>query len=365
MAKTSELSPGLDERSALRRLAHERPPASCPALFQRAVGLYYPPSSFGRLGGPIRMARYAKTKRFSGRHGLRWGNLIRVAALGLALGAGTVGCRTTNDDIERWTTTAQGPRKLVSVLTHSKYPLDLRVEAAMGLVRMKPRGGRRIGIQGQDDQPGLVATLEALPPADRDKIVSRMVPKLEEEMRKEPPKAQAGQAAADPSFPFKDAAFALLTQADGALVQSDENRKRLRAALIEWCMTNFAERMEESSQVYGYRAGAAGARRGRALRAFRLNRPERQEDGPHGRLDRRARRPEDQRRREPSIHRGRYGHRVGSLDPAEGADRGRGQQGQQAQPDSRAVQGSARAVPGRGAAPRVRVDEEGGTGRRA
>jgi hypothetical protein len=79
-----------------------------------------------------------------------------------------------------------------------------------------------------------------------------MVPKLEEQMRKEPPKAQAGQAAVpDPSFPYKDAAFALLTHAEGALVQNEENRKRLRAALIDWCMTNFAERMEESSQLYG------------------------------------------------------------------------------------------------------------------
>ncbi|MCL4752820.1 MAG: hypothetical protein KJ015_21850 [Myxococcales bacterium] len=189
------------------------------------------------------MARYAKTKRF-----------FRAATLGVTIGIGSasVGCRTTNDDIDRWTTTAQGPRKLVAVLTHDKYPTELRVEAAMGMVRMKARGGRRIGILGQDDQPGLVGALESLPPASREKIVTRMVPKLEEEMKKAPPKAQAGQPApADPSFEFKDAAFALLTHNEGVLMQNDENKKRLRAALAEWSMTNFAERLEESSQLYG------------------------------------------------------------------------------------------------------------------
>ena len=164
----------------------------------------------------------------------------------------TSGCRTDGDDIERWTNTTQGPKKLVAVLTHDKYPLELRVEAAMALVKMKPRGGRRVGILGTDDQIGLVGALEALQPAEREKIVDAMVPLLEEEMKRPPPKAQAGQPTPpDPSFPYKDAAFALLTHSDGSLVQSEENRKRLRAALTDWCMTDFAVRMDESSQLYG------------------------------------------------------------------------------------------------------------------
>lgn len=198
------------------------------------------------------MARYAKTNGFCARP--RWRGLSRplLLAAALGLGSGIVACRTNADDIERWTTTAQGPRKLIAVITHDKYPVELRVEAAMGLVRMKPRGGRRLGILGQDDQPGLVATLESLPAADRDKIVSRMIPKLEEEMRRPPAKAQAGQAApVDGSYPYKDAAFALLTHGDGVLVQNEEMRARIRAALTDWSMTDFAERMDESSQLYG------------------------------------------------------------------------------------------------------------------
>ena len=179
---------------------------------------------------------------------------VRAAILGAAMisAAPLVGCRTSTDDIERWTTTSQGPKKLVAVLTHEKYPLELRVESAMALVRMQPRNGRRIGILGSDDQPGLVDALEQLPPADRAKIVSAMVPRLEEQMRQPPPKAQAGQPApADPTFPYKDAAYALLTHADGALVQGEENRKRLRAALTDWAMADFSGRMDESSQMYG------------------------------------------------------------------------------------------------------------------
>src|SRR5262245_20992323 len=46
------------------------------------------------------------------------------------------GCRTSSEDVNRWASTVQGPKKLVAVLTHDKYPMDLRVEAAAALVRM-------------------------------------------------------------------------------------------------------------------------------------------------------------------------------------------------------------------------------------
>src|SRR5690348_4690332 len=95
-----------------------------------------------------------------------------VLALAVACAFVAVGCRTTTDDIHRWADTQQGPRKLVAVLTHDKYPIEVRVEAALTLVRMKPRGGRRVGIMGTDDQPGLVDALASMPPAERAKIVT-------------------------------------------------------------------------------------------------------------------------------------------------------------------------------------------------
>lgn len=175
-----------------------------------------------------------------------------VVGIALAVGVSTVGCRTTKEDIDRWANTQQGPRKLVAVLTHDKYPLDLRVEAALTLVRMKPRGGRRLGIQGSDEQPGLIDTLAAMPPVERNKIVQRLIPVLEEHMLKAPEAAQAGQPAPiDPSFPYKDAAYALLTHDNGSLLTDEELRARVRKALVAWSMADFSTRMEESSQMFG------------------------------------------------------------------------------------------------------------------
>jgi hypothetical protein len=166
----------------------------------------------------------------------------------LALGA----CRTSTDDVSRWAATSQGPKKLVAVLTHEKYPLDLRVEAALALIKMKPRSGRRVGIQGSDEQVGLIAALAQLPPSTRNVLVAELVPRLEAEMRKPRPKAVPGQEApADTAVPYKDAAFALLTHNGGALVTAPALREPLRAAIAHFTTTNFAERLDDSSQLYG------------------------------------------------------------------------------------------------------------------
>jgi len=162
-----------------------------------------------------------------------------------------MGCRTTVDDVHRWARTSQGPKRLVAVLTHDKYPMDLRVEAAMTLVRMKPRGGRRVGIQGSDDYEGLLDALKRLPPDTRAKIIAGMAPQLQAAMLEPLPKPQGDEVVEDPSFPYKDAAYALLTAEDGALVSDPAVRSSLRAALIKWASTNFEQRMDESSQIYG------------------------------------------------------------------------------------------------------------------
>jgi hypothetical protein len=169
----------------------------------------------------------------------------------LTLALGTVGCRTNSDNIKHWATTVQGPKKLVAVLTHDKYPPELRVEAALALVRMKPRNGRRIGIDGSDDQPGLMASLSQMPPATRATIVGRLVPALEAEILRPPPVAQAGQATPpDASVPYKDAAFALLTVDGGRLLNDAALRQRLRAAIARWISLSFAQRFDDSSQTY-------------------------------------------------------------------------------------------------------------------
>ena len=84
-----------------------------------------------------------------------------------ALAATSAGCRTDSGNIQAWGSKSQGPRKLVAVLTHEKYPTELRIEAAEMLISMKPRGGRRIGIQGTDEQPGLIDALAQTQPVAR------------------------------------------------------------------------------------------------------------------------------------------------------------------------------------------------------
>jgi hypothetical protein len=174
-----------------------------------------------------------------------------IAAVALFLALGTDACRTNADNIQHWATTVQGPKKLIAVLTHDKYPIELRIDAALALIRMKPRNGRRIGIDGSDDQPGLIASLTQMPPVTRQQIVSHLVPALEAEILKPPPVAQAGQAApSDPSVPYKDAAFALLTTDGGRLLNDPSLRQRLRSALAQWISQGFAARFDDSSQTY-------------------------------------------------------------------------------------------------------------------
>jgi hypothetical protein len=168
-----------------------------------------------------------------------------------ALAATSAACRTDSGNIQAWGSKSQGPRKLVAVLTHEKYPTELRIEAALMLISMKPRGGRRIGIQGTDEQPGLIDALAQMKPASRTAIVARLVPKLQEEMLKPLPPTQAGVAVADPTIPYKDAAFALLTHDDGALLTDEALRKNLKTTLASWTATNFADRLDDTSQMFG------------------------------------------------------------------------------------------------------------------
>lgn len=175
----------------------------------------------------------------------RAGRLLSTTTLlaALALGAGVSGCRTTTDDVHRWANTAQGPRKLVAVLTHEKYPMDLRVEAAMTLVSMKPRNGTRVGINN------LLDALNQLPETERTKIVAGMEPRLEAEILKPP--SGTPEARTDTSIAYKDAAYALLTNEGGPLITDRALVDKLKVSLTQWAMTDFSARMDDSSQAYG------------------------------------------------------------------------------------------------------------------
>lgn len=179
----------------------------------------------------------------------------------MAVGAAPLlsGCRVDQNDLHRWETTSQGPRKLCAVLVHDKYDMALRVESSLALIRMKPRSGRRPAFS-QIDPDGdaeackrtFVDALGSIASDTRQTIVASLVPQIIEELKKPPPVAQAGQPSPpDPSFPYKDAAYAMLT-AERTVVLADESLKQnLKSALIEWAMADFEHRLDNRTQLFG------------------------------------------------------------------------------------------------------------------
>ena len=157
------------------------------------------------------------------------------------------GCAVDEQDLHRWETTLTGPERLTAVVIHDKYDHNLRVEAAMSLIRMKPRKGQHVGITRLVEQ-----TLAELQPDARAKILSDLVPLIIKELEKPPPEAaQGGQAPPDPSFKFKDAAYLMLTYDKTQIISDPELKKRLHEALTKWAMADFETRLNERSQAYG------------------------------------------------------------------------------------------------------------------
>jgi hypothetical protein len=186
----------------------------------------------------------------------------RARRLGVTIALGVLttsafGCRVSETDVKRWETTQRGPYKLVAVITHDKYPVELRTEAAISLIRMPARGGVRQGIkflvdkykdeEGEDREGALVQ----LPEDQRREIVDRMAPILVEQLKPPPPtRTPEGRLPADPTIPYKDAAFAMLIH-EPPLVSNDKTKAELRAALMKWAQTGFEDRVENGSQQYG------------------------------------------------------------------------------------------------------------------
>lgn len=173
--------------------------------------------------------------------------LVSTCVWGLAAGtmSVTTGCAVSESDVHRWEGTERGPEKLVAVLTHDKYSIQLRTESAMSLIRMKPRAGKRIGI----DQ--LIAALAQLGDDDRRKIVIGMTPELVKEIEAPPPvKKPDGTMNADETVPFKDAAFAMMSH-DPPLVVDEKSKTDLTGSLIKWAQTDFEDRLENGAQAFG------------------------------------------------------------------------------------------------------------------
>ncbi|MDP9003111.1 MAG: hypothetical protein M3O46_23720 [Myxococcota bacterium] len=177
-------------------------------------------------------------------------------ALALILALGT-GCAVSESDVHRWETTEAGPEKLYSIVTHDKYSWPLREGAALSLVRMRPRNGKRIGLEylaiGYDTPQGKMApALSALTDDARRVIVDGITPQLVEAIRQPPPPrpSEGGPVLPDPSVPYKDAAFAFLSH-EPPLVSDEKTKVELATALTQWVQADFETRIDNSSQQFG------------------------------------------------------------------------------------------------------------------
>jgi hypothetical protein len=191
--------------------------------------------------------------------GARGGSLpaIALGAVVWATAAGISGCAVSESDAHRWETTENGPEKLYAIVAHDKYSWPLREEAALSLIRMRPRNGKRIGLEyailGYDTPegkgPGAIAVLGD---DARRRIVDGIAPKLVEQMGQPPPPPPTEGAVVqpDPSIPYKDGAFALLSH-EPPLASNEATKASLIAALSQWVQTDFEDRIDNSNQQFG------------------------------------------------------------------------------------------------------------------
>lgn len=189
---------------------------------------------------------------------LRPSRILLLATLLGSIGATTVlsGCAVTETDVTRWEGTERGPMKLVAVMTHDKYRPELRVEAGLSLVRMRPRGGKKVGftmlLDKYKDEEGVQreGALKQLDEESRKMLVNGMAPTLVKQMETPPPpRTPEGRLPEDLSIPYKDAAFAMLSN-EPTLVHDENTRKELSTALIKWVQAGFEDRIENSSQQF-------------------------------------------------------------------------------------------------------------------
>src|SRR5258708_3173855 len=180
-----------------------------------------------------------------------------VAATAVAALATTAGCAVGEKDVQRWETTEGGPEKLYAIVVHDKYSWPLREEAALSLIHMRPRNGKRIGLEyvavGFDTSTTKVpGALSVLSDDARRKIVSGITPKLVDAMQQPPPAraADGSVVQADPSIPYKDAAFAIVSH-EPPLANDDKTKGDLIGALSQWVQTDFEARIDNTAQQFG------------------------------------------------------------------------------------------------------------------
>jgi hypothetical protein len=176
----------------------------------------------------------------------------------LAVAPTQSGCAVGADDLHRWEGTEHGPDKLYAVIVHNKYSDTLRTEAILGLVRMPARSGQRIGLRMLTEKHKTAAgderdaALLAVDEPKRSALIELLLPELLKQLQTPPsPRDADGRVAADPTVPYKDAVFAMVFH-DPPIITNAETKKKLTDGLIKWAQIGFEDRVENSTQQFGF-----------------------------------------------------------------------------------------------------------------
>ena len=179
--------------------------------------------------------------------------------VGAALGASFLsGCAVDKDEIKSWYTVdkhgcipERGPIKLRQVIVHDKFAWDLRIEAVMGLVLTRPDAGRWVGMKVlmEGENEFRQGALDELQPATRERLLTQgqggtqsVVEQLILGMKQE----WDGKNN-DPTVPYKDAAYAILSK---HFVSDEKSRDALANALVDWLKTNTEARLFGNREAY-------------------------------------------------------------------------------------------------------------------
>jgi hypothetical protein len=155
------------------------------------------------------------------------------------------GCQVTNENIELWKGTKNGPKKLAAAAIDQTVPLDLRAKAIVALSEISDRDDEDIwGL--------LIQSFEKMDRADASKVIEASVPALRKKLESGVEGGVSkGQTAA------KDALFVMRDFASGA------SKTAVDTSLISWCTKDFnirAQAGKYSIQVIIKAIGPAGAR---------------------------------------------------------------------------------------------------------
>jgi len=143
------------------------------------------------------------------------------------------GCKVTSEDVQYWKTTVKGPRKIVAVLKATRYPIELRTDAALALVEMERRD-----VDGVAQLQQAVQAVRGRDEAESQQLVDGMIPRLGELMSGAD-NAQDHEDDAGPSelsIRAKDAAYLLIPFA------SEAHRAEIIDAVVGWYVVDFNRR---------------------------------------------------------------------------------------------------------------------------